>query len=139
MATTPNTPKYRSKRENVMSYGHLLEEITVDTGVKKSVVRKVLEAAQRKSAEFLRAKSDNRVHFGRLVTFYSRMTQDRMVNHPQKPGEKIPSPAHLVVRIDAGSHLNDFLAGKKAEWDGGNEEDDEATDGAEGTAEQTPA
>ena len=117
--------KAQTKRDDVMGYTQLIEAISIETGVKKNQVRNVLEGAQRFIAIFCKSAANNRAHFGRLGTFYSRMTKDRVVNHPQKPGETIQSPAHLILRLDAGSHTKAYLTDKRLEWDSSEEEDSE--------------
>lgn len=113
----------KSKRSDVLSYTELISLIAQDTGLPKSQVRSVLEASQRMVAGFLKKNVGGRARFGRLVTFESRMTKEREVNHPQKPGEKVLSSAHVVLRTSAGSHAKAFLNGKRPTWDAGPQEE----------------
>jgi len=116
------TPKTQSKRTDVLGYTSLIEMISMETGLKKAQVRKVLEVGQRFIAIFLRQNVGGRVHLGRLATFYSRMTKERTVNHPQQPGETLISPAHVVMRLDVGSRAKDYLRGNSETWDAPAEE-----------------
>lgn len=108
-------------RDDVMGYGQIIEAVSIETGYKKNQVRNTLEAAQRMVAIFCKAKANNRAHFGRLGVFYSRMTKERQVNHPQKPGETVLSPAHLILRLAAGSHAKKYFTNVRPNWDSADE------------------
>lgn len=116
-------PSYVSKRDDVLAYTHLLHLIADDTGLKVSQVRRAVEALQREAATFLRDKPGGRVHIGRLCTLLSRMTKERTVNHPQKPGETLISAPHLVMRVAVGAHTQGFLKGERPEWDAEKEDE----------------
>lgn len=115
-----NGAKPRRSTKPVYPYTQLIADVSAATGVKKAHVRRVLEDFQLRTATYVKENVDGRVHLGRLCTFYSRLTSDRLVNNPQKPGERIESKAHLVLRIDAGSRAKEFLAGA-SQWDTGDE------------------
>lgn len=105
----------RPSDKPVYSYTQLIEDVAKATGLKKSHVRKALEATQQLSATFLRSKTNGRVHFGRFGVLHSRMTAERQVNNPQKPGEHVTSMPHLVIRFEEGTHTKAFLQG--APWE----------------------
>lgn len=98
----------------VLGYGDLVKAIADETGIARAQVEKVLLAAQKNVISHIAAKEGNRVRFGRLCTFYSKMTKERLVNNPQAPGEQVTSPAHMVGRVQMGKVAMEVLAG--GEW-----------------------
>lgn len=101
----------KDQNQRVYTYTGLINDISAKTGVKKAYVRRSLESLQELGANFLRANPGGRVHVGRFGTLHSRMTSERAVNNPRKPGERVTSPAHLVIRFDPGTHTKKFLQG----------------------------
>lgn len=115
--TVKPVPVVRTKStKEIYAYTDLINDIAAETSVPKSHVRKVLETAQERVANFCRSHQDGRVRFGRLGVFNSRMTKDRMVNNPQSPGNQIPSYAHLVLRFDPGTSTKAFMTDGREGW-----------------------
>lgn len=109
MTEVMKPPSNRSRREDVVSYTDLINRIATETGVKKGEVRKILESFQAQTMSAAKSMAGMRIHLGRMATLYSRMTSERTVNNPKKPGETLISHPHLVLRIDPGTKAQEFL------------------------------
>lgn len=118
-------PEAQEGDRGVLGYGAMVDAVHEQTGLRKADIRKVLDMTQRVIAGHCREKVGNRAHLGRLCTFYSTQTKDRIVNDPRQKGGRLTSPAHIAIRFQPGTHAKQYMKGDRDTWDSRGDADGE--------------